>query len=187
MRDRYASLEKKYKKKVREETLASGISCEENEVDLGMEEIVSLFYEADIGHERVEAEKKQKLEEEANQAAEVRQQSLESFGETRKRSESAYSEGTCTKRKRSSGSDMVLYLSDKSERETELKKRELEIMQLQTVKDHELRESDMKLRKEAMEAAQNQNNSMMKCSATAVYVVDEKAAGANVMYDGPIE
>jgi hypothetical protein len=52
-------------------------------------------------------------------------------------------------------------VSDKSERETELKKRELEIMQLQTVKDHELRDNDTKLRKEAMEAAQNQNNSMM--------------------------
>ena len=56
---------------------------------------------------------------------------------------------------------MVSYLSDKSERETDLEKRELEIMQLQTVKDHELRENYMKLRKEAMEAAQNQNNSMM--------------------------
>jgi hypothetical protein len=154
-------LEKKYKKKVREETLAGGISCEENEVDLGMDEIVLLFYEAGIEHERVAAEKKKKLEEEANQAAEMRQQSLESFGETRKRSESADSEGTSTKRKRSSGSDMVSYLSDKSERETELKMRELEIMQLQTVKDHELRENYMKLRKEAMEAAQNQNNSMM--------------------------
>ncbi|CAB4033033.1 Hypothetical predicted protein [Paramuricea clavata] len=56
--DRYALLEKKYKKKVKEETLASGISCEENEVDIGMNEIVSLFYEAGIEHERVAAEKK---------------------------------------------------------------------------------------------------------------------------------
>ena len=95
--------------------------------------------------------------EEANQAAEMRQQSLESFGETRKRSGSANSEATGTKRKKSSGSDMVLYLSEKSEREAELK----EIMKEQAVKDHELKENDMKLRKEAMEAAQNQNNSMM--------------------------
>jgi F0F1-type ATP synthase epsilon subunit len=54
---------------------------------------------------------------------------------------------------------MVLYLSEKSEREAELKKKELEIMQQQAVKDHELKENDMKLRKESMEAAQNQNNS----------------------------
>lgn len=161
VRDRYALLEKKYKKKVRDETLASGISCEENEVDLGMDEIVTLFYEADKEHEKCAAEKKKKLEDEANQAAEMRQQSLESFGETRKRSESADSEGTATKRRRSSGSDMVSYLSEKSEREAELKKKELEIMQLQTAKEHELRENDMKLRKEEIEAAQNQNNSMM--------------------------
>jgi hypothetical protein len=75
--DRYALLENKYKKKLREETLASGISCEENEVELGMDEIVSLFYEADIEHERVAAEKKKKLEEESNQAAKMRHQSLE--------------------------------------------------------------------------------------------------------------
>ena len=160
VRDRYAVLEKKYKKKVQDETLASGISCEENEVDLAMDEIVSLFHEADIEHERVATEKK-KFEEEANQPAEMRQQSLESFGETRKRSGSANPEATSTKRKRSSGSDMVLYLSEKSEREAELKKKELEIMKEQAVKDHELKENDMKLRKEAMEAAQNQNNSMM--------------------------
>ena len=131
----------------------------EIEVDLAMDEIVSLFHEADIEHERVATEKKKKFEEEANQAAEMRQQSLESFGETRKRSGSP--EATGTKRKRSSGSDMVLYLSEKSEREAELKKKELEIMKEQAVKDHELKENDMKLRKEAMEAAQNQNNSMI--------------------------
>ena len=34
-------------------------------------------------------------------------------------------------------------------------------MKEQAVKDHELKENDMKLRKEAMDAAQNQNNSMM--------------------------
>ena len=161
VRDRYAVLEKKYKKKIQDETLASGISCEENEVDLAMDEIVSLFLEADIEHERVATEKKKKFEEEANQAAEMRQQSLESFGETRKRSGSANSEATGTKRKRSSGSDMVLYLREKSEREAELKKNELEIMKEQAVKDHELKENEMKLRKEAMEASQNQNNSMM--------------------------
>ena len=43
----------------------------------------------------------------------MRQQSLELFGETYKRSESANSEATGTKRKGSSGSDMVLYLSQK--------------------------------------------------------------------------
>ena len=112
VRDRYAVLEKKYKKKVQDETLASGISCDENEVDLAMDEIVSLFHEADIEHERVATEKK-KFEEEANQAAEMRQQSLESFGETCKRSGSANPEATGTKRKRSSGSDMVLYVSER--------------------------------------------------------------------------
>ena len=112
VRDRYAVLEKKYKKKVQDETLANGISCDENEVDLAMDDIVSLFHEADIEHERVATEKK-KFEEEANQAAEMRQQSLESFGETRKRSGSANPEATGIKRKRSSGSDMVLYVSER--------------------------------------------------------------------------
>ena len=161
VRDRYAVLEKKHKKKIRDENLASGISCQENEVDLGMDEIITLFHDADMEHERASKEKKRKLEEEASQAAEMRQQSLESFGETRKRSEFTDSEVKTAKRKRSSGSDMVLYLREKSEREAELKKKELEIMQQQTDKDYELKENDMKLRKEAMEVAQNQNNSVL--------------------------
>ena len=159
VRDRYAVLEKKYKKQVQDETLGSGISCDENEVDLAIDEIVSLFHEADIEHERVATDTKKKFEQEANQAAEMRQQSLESFGETRKRSASVNSEATGTKRK--CGSDMVLYLSEKSEQEAELSKKKLEIMKEQAVKDHELKENEMKLRKEAMEAAQNQNNSML--------------------------
>ena len=61
VRDRYAVLEKKYKKKVQDETLASGRSWEENEVDLTMDEIVSLFHEADIEHERLATEKKKKF------------------------------------------------------------------------------------------------------------------------------
>ncbi|XP_028413249.1 DNA ligase 1-like [Dendronephthya gigantea] len=166
VRDRYALLEKKYKKKIREETLASGISPEENEIDLAMDEIVTLFNEADRENEKIAADKKRKIEEENSQAAELRQQSMESFGETRSRVNSNPDQqkelgAGPTKRKRSTGSDMVSYLNCKSEREAELRKKEMEMQQAEAAKEHELREKDMKLREEAMKSSQQQNSFMM--------------------------
>lgn len=57
IRDRYLLLERRYKKKIAEEEKASGISPEPTELDHLMEDIVTLFEEAD----KSEAEKKENL------------------------------------------------------------------------------------------------------------------------------
>ena len=75
LRDRYLLLERRYKKKVAEEENSSGISPEFTELDQLMEDIVTMFEEAD----QAEVEKKKKVEKEAAEIQEVRRVSLESF------------------------------------------------------------------------------------------------------------
>jgi hypothetical protein len=58
LRDRYLLLERRYKKKVVEEEKSSGISPEFTELDQLMEDIVTMFEEAD----QAEVEKKKKVE-----------------------------------------------------------------------------------------------------------------------------
>ena len=55
IRDRYLLLERRYKKKIAEEEKASGISPEPSELDRLMEDIVTVFEEAD----KSKAEKKE--------------------------------------------------------------------------------------------------------------------------------
>lgn len=81
VRDRYMLLEKRYRKKVADDKKASGTSPNQSEVDILLEEIVALFDEADQLHES----NKRKIQEEASQAEEMRNASLETFKQTKDR------------------------------------------------------------------------------------------------------
>ena len=81
VRDRYLLLERRFRKKVSEDEKASGTSPEPSEEDVMMEEIVSLFDEAD----RLNDSKKKKIQEEASQAEEMQNMSLETFKQSREK------------------------------------------------------------------------------------------------------
>ena len=74
-RDRYLLLDRRFRKKVSEDEKASGTYPEPSEEDVMMEEIISLFDEAD----RLNDCRKKKIQEEASQAEEMRNMSLETF------------------------------------------------------------------------------------------------------------
>ena len=76
-----------------------------------IEEIVALFDEAD----KAEIAKKHKMEEEANQIQEMRKTSLETFIESRERNKEGKQNA---KKKRTSGSDSIAFLTDKVEMNT---------------------------------------------------------------------
>jgi hypothetical protein len=101
LRDRYLLLERRYKKKVAEEEKSSGISPEFTELDQLMEDIVTMFEEAD----QAEVEKKKKVEKEAAEIQEVRRVSLESFKESREREHEQPK-----KKKRTSGADAISFI-----------------------------------------------------------------------------
>ena len=87
VRDRYNKLEKNHKKKTSDENKQSGISTEQSEKDIALDDIIERFRESSIKFEEINAEKAKSIEKELSQAKEMRDQSLETFTETRKRKE----------------------------------------------------------------------------------------------------
>ena len=85
VRDRYRLLEKKAKAKRNDENKASGISPETSEVFTAMDNLIERFEEADNIRTTEATEKKSKTETELLKAQELRKESLETLGETKKR------------------------------------------------------------------------------------------------------
>ena len=124
VRDRYALLSRKYKKKMTEEERASGISPEMSEIDKLLEQIIERFEESDkeTGDKGKQAERSKT--EDGKKAEEMRKLSMEKLGETLKRK--GEEDGGATPRKRASGSETIVYLREKAERDFDLRKEELE-------------------------------------------------------------
>lgn len=116
-------MEKRRRKKVREEDRASGIAPEEvEELDQLLDEIIELFDESDKAID----ETKQKQEEEAKKAEEMRKRSLETFKDSAKRNADERP-GARPKKSRASGANTLAYLKDRAEVETTFKHGELKI------------------------------------------------------------
>ena len=113
VRDRYSLLVKKFKAKRRAEDKASGIAPEHSELDDALLDLIERFEEADSQRTKASAEKKSKQEEEYSQAQDMRNASLETFGETRKRKENE-PEGSQKRSRRSTTHDYISYFSEKT-------------------------------------------------------------------------
>ena len=104
--DKYLLLDRRFSKNVSEDEKASGTSAEPIEEDVMMEEIIALFDEAD----RLNDCKKKKIQEEASQAEEMRNMSLETFKQSQKRSQDGQPKPK--KKKRASGANNMTFLKD---------------------------------------------------------------------------
>ena len=125
VRDHYSTMEKRRRKKVREDR-ASGIAPEgDKELDQLLDEIIELFDESDKAID----ETKQK-QEEAKKAEEMRKRSLETFKDSEKRNADEQ-HGARPKKSRASGANTLAYLKEKAEAEATLKRDELEIKRQQ--------------------------------------------------------
>ena len=103
VRDRLTLLITKYKAKIRQEENASGIACEETELDQALEEIID---KEKLAEEKgSEAKKKEKAA-----AEEHRQSAMERLGQTNKRKGEGETNGFQAKKSRRSSSDVVKYL-----------------------------------------------------------------------------
>ena len=116
-------MEKRRRKRVREEDRASGIAPEEDkELDQLLDEIMELFVESDKAID----ETNQKQEEEVKKAEEMQKTSLETFKESAKRN--GYEQQGAKQRKtRASGANTMAYLKERAETEATLKCEKLEI------------------------------------------------------------
>ena len=127
VRDRYQLLSKKFKNKMAEEERASGISPEMTETDKLLEQIVEQFEESERDAGEQSEKNDQNKENERKKTEEMRNRSMEKLGETQKRKATAEDGQQTTSRKRSSGSETLVYLREKAEREFELRQEELEV------------------------------------------------------------
>ena len=135
VREHFQGLYDRRKAKNREEERASGITPDEpNEIQIMIDELIGLFESAAIDQKAADKEKTDKAAADIAKARDMRQQSLETFGETRKRKNLGEGEGS-GKRARNSGRDTLTFLQEKLKIDAEFRRQEMEL------RDRELEES----------------------------------------------
>jgi len=123
IRDRIKLLERNYKNKERAESQASGIAPPPpTELDEIMREFIEKSSEAEEEANKILSEKYEKNEKEKPQAEDMRNKAMERLSETKRRSDDIPSK----QRSKRSASDTIDYLKTKFEKESDLKKAELE-------------------------------------------------------------
>ncbi|XP_065652721.1 uncharacterized protein LOC136080007 [Hydra vulgaris] len=130
VRDRLNVLIENHKKKTRDEEKASGIDVIESEVDIAVADLIDRFKEADEAHTSQSDAKKLKEVDDHSKAAEMRKRSMETLSETNERNK-----GKACKRTRNNGSETIIYLREKGERDAVIKKEELELKK-QSLQNH---------------------------------------------------
>ena len=119
VRDHYNHLEKEKERKIREKEKASGIAPEHSAFDDSLEDIIESFKIIDEEDQRQVGANKEKADADVAIAADMRNASMETFSETKKREG-----GTrCEKSKRATESDTVAFLRQEAELDAELKRK----------------------------------------------------------------
>ena len=124
VRERFTHLLSKRKAKNREEEAAGGISPEPTEADNLLDELLEIVGTADLEHKAASEELKQKQAADIAKAQEMRQQSVETLGESRKR-KLGEEGGKGSKRKNEE--ETYSLLKEKMEADTKIKVEELQL------------------------------------------------------------
>ena len=144
VRDRYQLLAQKLRKKLKDEQKASGIDTEMSETENAIEELLEKEEAAesmDVDGRKRQSEQKERDKENAE---DMRRQAMERMGQTQKR-KSDLGENENNKKKRSSGSDTLLYLRERNELLQETRKEELALRKQELELQEKKQEDFMKL------------------------------------------
>ena len=117
---------------MKEEENGSGIAPPElTPVEAALEKIIEKEKEFEKQYSNEDSGKKEKAEKDRKTAEEMRQESLENFAETKKgkllNDEEDETEAPKVRKNRRSGTDTLAYLKEKSDKEMESKKEELQM------------------------------------------------------------
>ena len=147
LRDRIKKLLKSYVDKRNKEEKASGVDVEHTELDDLLLDIFERQNQAEADAVEASDTKNKKLDQEKLAAEETRRVSVERLSETKKRQNDSESDDISpkTKKSRSSGSDTVAYLRDKTDKDFVLRGEEIS-----------LRKEELELNKSREEASQRQ-------------------------------
>ena len=162
VRERFGVIQAHYEVKKKEEEKASGIVPEYTEADRAIESIKEKMKEFEKQIESEDNEKVQKNEKVRQTTEDLRQQSLETFAETKKRKQKngdsdddASAKG---KKARNSGSDTVVYLRENAAKEFELKQQKLELKK----KEQENQAAQQKAMYDQQKTLYDQQHQMLK-------------------------
>ena len=156
VRDHYNKLLSRFKRKMREEIGASGISPEKNEIDVLLEEIVERDEAAASEKENIDEEKR-KVEADKVAADDIRRKAMEKLSETKKR-KAREGDQNVKKKRRSNGNEAVSYLLEKAEMEIEVKKKEMDLKRA----EHDLEKSRQEKQVEQQTSLHEQENNLIK-------------------------
>ena len=125
--DHVGILINRYKRRIKAEEKASGISPgEPTELDNMLEEIMTLEETAEVEEHQASYEKRGKMDKDRAKAEDMRLEAMETLSETKKRT-SDDMDGKNDRRKRRSGNEAFVYLSEKAEKDRESKQEELKL------------------------------------------------------------
>ena len=168
VRDRLTLLQTKFKEKMRDEERASGIDCEETQLDAAIEEILDKEKAADIERSEQSGTLNKKQEDEKASAEEVRRQAMERLGKTQKRKADS-EEGNPSKKGKRRSSDAIEYLKEKFELESQLRREEMEVkkskQQLMVDQQSQMHKQQL----EMMKMIQQQNQSLVALLEKAAF------------------
>ena len=129
VRERFSHLEKMFTKKMSNEEKASGISPPDlTGNENGLEEIIARKKETSLQQDNENESSKEAQQVERLKAQETKKRCLETFVETKQHTEE---ETTPKRRTRGSGSETISYLREKAEKDSELRKEELNLKRLE--------------------------------------------------------
>lgn len=126
VRDRYQLLAGRLRKKLSDEKRASGIETDMTETEKALEELIEKEDAATESQDTESDAKRKQKDEDRSNAENMRKQAMERMSQTTKRKKEEGDE-VPTKRRRSNGTDTMMYLRERNELNAETKKDELAI------------------------------------------------------------
>ena len=128
VRNHYNKLVMGYKRKMRDELNASGLSPEEREIDKLLEEIVGKEMALEAENENIDNENNRRMQAEKVAADDMRRKAMETKAQTQKR-KAEESNKTPKKKRRSNGNETIAYndLQEKTEIEMKVRKEKMEL------------------------------------------------------------
>ena len=148
MRERYSFLATDFRKRIRQEAAASGNETDVSEVDKALEENIEVENAAETLQKDIYKQKAQKENNDRENGEKMRLQAIEKLGETQKR-KALNDEMKKPLKRRSSGSDVVNYLKEKSAAMNAWKNEEMELRRMKL-------EAESKRHNELMQIMMNQ-------------------------------
>ena len=161
VRDHYNKLVMGYKRKMRDELNASGISPEEREIDKLLEEIVEKEMALEAEKENIDNENNRRMQAEKVAADDMRRKAMETRAQTQKR-KAEESNKTPKKKIRSNGSETIAYLQEKTEIEMKVRKEEMELKRAEVGFEKTKHEQQVKQQANLFEQQSNMMKAMLE-------------------------